>query len=201
MKSIHDIQPEKVFLYSIFFILFMFILFSLVGCSVSRKTSRETEKTKDVDISQSTQNTVNTAQTVTKTTEKTTGNLTIPASSVKAAKPIENILKGDTMKSSDGNVSTSVYLDKNGNIEAVTTTNPRTIPVNNVKETETAKTEAQTSDNSKLDISAKETEKEAIKRDFKAKTSILPYGIAIAILLLVVYVFRKRIPFINKLVK
>jgi len=189
MRTIVSPKTNKAhILIALIFFIGMFLLLSLVSCNAFKKVSK-TETT-----TESKTNTVTNQSTITTETEITAAdtNVHIAGSTIRGEKPIDNIVKGDSLKTSNNDVvSVVTYDEASKSIIIKTSTLPRVIPIK-IKEEKTKTTVSNSSASTGQDT-------KAVAKTMNKKVFNLPWWVWLLPVVVLGWVFRKKIPGLKKI--
>ena len=167
----------------LYFVALIVILSLFSSCSIFKKVNKTEVKTEN-------KSDITTNQAVTTTeTELTASDTTIRifGSEISGSKPIQNILSGDSIVTSNNEVISIVtYNPSNGNISVKTVNLPKDIPIK-IYNQKTKTTVSDLSTTAKTDNSAvaKTFEKKAVNIPFAWGLLIIPIGL--------IFLYRKKI--------
>lgn len=190
-------MPERILFYGALALFLMCVMIFFSSCSVSRNANRDIEKNHSEEtLNQNTAINTHSVET-SKTTEKFDSCKDIPGSKVSGMKPLDDLIKGDTLKTENGDVSSSVFIDKSGNVGVNTVSKPRIIPLTGTRTIESTKTADVKQDQQTNTTKDQDIVKKVIVTETKAKNN-LPWLLLLLIPIAgIVYYFRKQIPIIK----
>jgi len=138
----------------------LLLALTLVGCAGTKKIV-ETSRTDTHTITQET--TTERETTLTITTEEIDTTVTIAEQVASVTRPLDELLRGDTISASQNGTSVQVFLDQTtGNITAIGKTEEQKIPVKGTRTTKT-RSDRDSRTDSKSDTVTKEREKTTTK--------------------------------------
>jgi archaellum component FlaF (FlaF/FlaG flagellin family) len=163
----------------------IFIIASLSSCSVFRKVNKDIQKA-DVKTKIETNTDTKITETSTKTADST---IHQPGSVVTGQKPLDNIVKGDSLVTENAQVKSTVKYDKKtGNIHVKTEAKPQDIHIK-VNENKTKVTESKSKTQEK-------TKSNTVQKKV-AKTSFNLWWLLLLLIPAGLYIFRKKVPFLK----
>lgn len=201
MKNKINLFPERLLFYGAIclFIFCLFLFFS--SCSVSRNTEKHTETTKVSESENSQTNTAVNTVIHQKTTTDIDTCIKVPESNVSASAPVSHLNDGDTLTTTNDNLSAMVFIDKKGIVQLRASQVAKTLPIKGKKVVETSATVSVAQSEQKT--VQKETTSE--KKEISRKTKVNNYSWLLLLLIIpvaaIIYRFRKQIPYLNTLCK
>lgn len=122
-------------------VIIVLILFSFPQCTVNKnKQMRHTKMDSSISITSNGYRKIekdSIAETSTKVTEIIDTTITIKGDTTSASKPIDNILRGDTLKSVVNGLYLKVFTDGKGLLKAIAIVQDRKVKINKIRNIET----------------------------------------------------------------
>lgn len=197
MKLKIKVQPVQFIMTIILTVIALLALISLSGCGVSSKVSKEIHRSETNTSFDATQKTTKQRHTNIDKVERIDTLVTIPGEKLSVWTDLQRIIRGDTVKYSNGGLSVSLYADQSGNLGADITSEEKQVEVKMEKTTKTSESEDVKSDQKVSGTTSQSTEDRSIQRKWRINGTTMTIIILIVALAVLIY-FRRSIPFINK---
>lgn len=194
------VQPVQFIMTIILTVIALLALISLSGCGVSSKVNKEIHKSETNTSFDATQKTIKQRNKNIERLERIDTIVTIPGGKLSVWTDLQRIIRGDTVKYSNGDISVNLFADQSGNLGADITSEEKQVQVKMERTTKTSESENMKTDQQISGTTSQSTEDRSIQRKWRINGTPLMVFLALilALALVAMYYFRKKIPFLNK---